>query len=430
MNKVTSLINKSQKLYFISIILVLVCCAPLFFLVMKHIYTIDVDTTILYRTNEMAEKYLPSVKNEHIESWNAYNEDTQILPYSDSYPLDKIIQRSFCNKAGDNIDYRVLYRKVSIEDTDYILMFRTPMMDNKDIILALISQYSLLIIILIIALVAVQRFMLRRMWTPFYETLSNIEGFTLERGVIPAYKETDISEFNRLNQDVTGLMENNLKAYEQQKEFIENASHELQTPLAVFRTKLDMLLQDPELTKSQIEMIESLYDVTSRLTGLSKNLLLLAKIDNHQFKDIENIDLVRLFQSYMPYLEDIAISNGIKIRLEVDGTFLVKANKILLGSLINNLVINAIRHNVESGNVDVVMANNTLAVSNTGDKKALDEEKLFKRFRRKDESKAGYGLGLCIVYQICKFHGWEILYHYKEGLHNFTVLFPKEKTIS
>lgn len=378
----------------------------------------------------MAEKYLPSVKGEYIDNWNTYNEDTQILAYSDSYPLNKIIQRTFCNKAGDNIDYRVLYRKVKIEDTDYILMFRTPMMDNKDIILALISQYSLLIVILIIALVAVQRFMLRRMWNPFYEALSNMEGFTLEKGVIPAYKETDISEFNRLNQEVNALMENNLKTYKQQKEFIENASHELQTPLAVFRTKLDMLLQDPELTQSQTEMIESLYDVTSRLTGLSKNLLLLAKIDNHQFKDMENIDFTELLQSYMPYLEDIAVSSGINIDFELDGSFTVMANKILLGSLINNLVINAIRHNTGNGRVDIVVANNTFTVSNTGDKRALDEGKLFKRFSRKDESKAGYGLGLCIVYQICKFHGWEILYFYKEDIHNFVVLFSKEKAIS
>lgn len=419
----TSLINKSQKLYFISIILVLLFCAPLFFLVMKHFYTEDVDTLIRLRSNEFIDKYLPNVTVDKIKDWNNYNDDMQILPFSDSYPLGKIVQHSYQDEEGNNIDYRILYRKIEIEGSYYILMLRVSIMENKDMIFTLLSQYSLLIIILVISLVIIQRFMLRKMWNPFYDSLSQIEGFTLEKGVIPDFKKTNIKEFNRLNNNVVSLMENDLKVYKQQKEFIENASHELQTPLAVFHSKLDILLQEPGLTKSQTEIIESLYDVTSRLTGLTKNLLLLAKIDNNQFKDMEMIDFVQSLDAYISYLEGAAASDGVKLNVEIDNPLILMANKILMGSLITNLVVNAIRHNFKNGFVNILVKDRMFVVSNTGETKPLEEEKLFKRFSRRDERKMGSGLGLCIVYQICKFHGWDIDYFYKDGLHYFTVSF-------
>jgi signal transduction histidine kinase len=391
---------------------------------MKYFYTEDLDTSLYNSSDEFVEKYLPIVTIHNIADWNKYNENTQILDFDGSHPLNKVIQRPYRSSVdGQRVDYRILYRKVKIEGIDYILMFRAPMMEHKDMIFTLLSQYSLLIFILIVVLVVVQRFMLRKMWTPFYDNLSNIESFTLEKGVVPEFKETDISEFNRLNQQVSALMQNNLKTYEQQKEFIENASHELQTPLAVFHSKLDILLQDPGLTESQIEIIESLYDVTSRLTGLTKNLLLLAKIDNQQFKDMERIDFVESLEFHIPYLEEFAATHGIKINLQVHNPLKVMANRTLLESLINNLAINAVRHNIDNGAVNLVVKDNSFIISNTGEKKALNENKLFKRFSRKDESKAGYGLGLCIAYQICKFHGWEIRYFYMDDLHCFIVIF-------
>jgi len=423
-NKGVSLSGKSQKLYFISIVIVLICCAPLFFLVMKYFYTQEVDSLIYFRSNEFVERYLPNATTQKIEELNRYNEDIQILPYNDSFPLDKIVQQSYIDKTiNRTVDYRLLYHRVNIDGVDYVLMFRVGMMENKDILYTLASQYGLLFIILVISLVLIQRFMFRKMWNPFYESLSKIEDFTLETGEIPWFRETGIQEFDRLNDKVTDLMENNLKAYKQQKEFIENASHELQTPLAVFHTKLDILLQEPALTKSQTEIIKSLYDVTSRLTGLTKNLLLLAKIDNKQFKDVEDIDFVKLLRVYISYLDGLAESNDVKLNVEIEDALILVANKTLLGSLINNLIINAIRHNVEGGFVDVIVRNKTFMVVNSGEKKPLDIEKLFKRFSRKDERKMGSGLGLCIAYQICKFHGWNIEYYYKNDLHHFMVTF-------
>lgn len=84
-------------------------------------------------------------------------------------------------------------------------------------------------------------------------------------------------------------MHKSLDSYRVQKEFTENASHELQTPLAIFQSKLDLLLQQQELTESQAEIIQDLYQMTSRISRLNRNLLLLAKIDNAQFAKSENI---------------------------------------------------------------------------------------------------------------------------------------------
>ncbi len=121
-------------------------------------------------------------------------------------------------------------------------------------------QFGLIAGVLCVALVVV-RLISRRMWKPFDETLDRIEQFKLEDEKLPTLPDSDIQEFKRLNAALDTLMKNNLASYRSQKEFTENASHELQTPLAIFQSKLDLLLQQPDLTEPQAEIIQSLYQV-------------------------------------------------------------------------------------------------------------------------------------------------------------------------
>lgn len=419
-----SLLNKNLTQFLAYTIVILLCSMPLFFFIMKHFYAEDLDELIEYRGNHFIQERLPVFTASEIEVWNKYNEDMQLLPFNNSYPLNEIIQKPFYNAAeGHKIDYRVSYKKVEIENETYILASRIAMIETGDLMQTLAFQYGILFFILIISLTIVQRFISKRLWKPFYNSLGKIEVFDLERGVLPEFEETDTREFARLNENLGKLISNNLRTYTQQKEFIENASHELQTPLAVFQSQLDLLLQDPNLTESQVEVIQSLYAVSSRLTRLNKNLLLLAKIDNSQFKETQEIDFNEILDTQLFYLRDLAETNGIRVSLEIGNPLIVIANKILLESLINNLVVNAIRHNIDNGTIDMIVKDNTFTITNTGEPISLNGEKLFRRFSRTSEQKKGNGLGLSIIYQICKFHGWEVKYDYENNIHRFKVIF-------
>lgn len=298
-----------------------------------------------------------------------------------------------------------------------------PKMDlEQDIIQGVMIQFGLIAAILGTAIVLTMRFISRRLWLPFDRTLSMIESFRLESGECPRLEDSDIKEFYRLNTALTKMMGSSLHSYKLQKEFTENASHELQTPLAVFQSKLDLLMQQPGLTERQAVVIQDLCQMNSRLSRLSRNLLLLAKMENGQFDATEQVDIIDLLNELMPFLETLADGLDIVRHFTVP-TLPIKANRSLLESLVNNLIVNAVRHNCQHGKIVVTVADNSLIVANTSDEKPLDRTHIFSRFYRASQSEKGNGLGLAIVKAVCDYHGWGIYYTFNNGMHEFRVTF-------
>lgn len=293
---------------------------------------------------------------------------------------------------------------------------------EEDILHGIMIQFALIVTVLGVAIVLTMRFISGRLWQPFDKTLEAIEHFKLENGVCPQLAESDTKEFVRLNIALQRLMTDSLHSYRLQKEFTENASHELQTPLAVFQSKLDLLLQQPELTERQAAIIQDLYQMNSRLSRLNRNLLLLAKMENNQFSRTESVDVITVIKDLQPYLE--SLSGGLILKQNFSTASLpIKANRSLLESMVNNLVVNAVRHNKTSGEITVFLSDNRLMVSNTSDDAALDADQIFNRFYRPSEKTTGNGLGLFIVKAVCDYHGWKILYAYADGKHQFVVIF-------
>ncbi|RGD26642.1 sensor histidine kinase [Bacteroides sp. AM23-18] len=293
---------------------------------------------------------------------------------------------------------------------------------EEDILHGIMIQFALIVTVLGVAIVLTMRFISGRLWQPFDKTLEAIEHFKLENGVCPQLAESDTKEFVRLNIALQRLMTDSLHSYRLQKEFTENASHELQTPLAVFQSKLDLLLQQPELTERQAAIIQDLYQMNSRLSRLNRNLLLLAKMENNQFSRTESVDVITVIKDLQPYLE--SLSGGLILKQNFSTASLpIKANRSLLESMVNNLVVNAVRHNKTSGEITVSLSDNRLMVSNTSDDAALDADQIFNRFYRPSEKTTGNGLGLAIVKAVCDYHGWKILYAYADGKHQFVVIF-------
>ena len=255
---------------------------------------------------------------------------------------------------------------------------------EEDILHGIMIQFALIVTVLGVAIVLTMCFISGRLWQPFDKTLEAIEHFKLENGVCPQLAESDTKEFVRLNIALQRLMTDSLHSYRLQKEFTENASHELQTPLAVFQSKLDLLLQQPELTERQAAIIQDLYQMNSRLSRLNRNLLLLAKMENNQFSRTESVDVITVIKDLQPYLE--SLSGGLILKQNFSTASLpIKANRSLLESMVNNLVVNAVRHNKTSGEITVSLSDNRLMVSNTSDDAALDADQIFNRFYRPSE---------------------------------------------
>lgn len=286
---------------------------------------------------------------------------------------------------------------------------------EKDIIAGVMIQYLLIFVVIALSLLIAIRFSMRNMWHPFENTLKSMEKFKVSDRTMPVLENGDIKEFCRLNHTLTRLMKRNSETYRQQKEFTENASHELQTPLAVMRSRLDLLLQR-NLDKETLDAINELYNANRRMERLNRDLLLLANIDNDQFAVNTKVDIVSIIRD----IADSMTSLGYNVNVTLPETECeIAVNRTLFESLVNNLVVNALRN---SGQVDISLAEGKLMVSNPSDNgKPLDNSRLFQRFASTSGTK-GNGLGLAIAKAVCDVHRWDIKYDFVSGKHLFMVV--------
>lgn len=422
-----SLLSTYQRYFILYTSLLLIGCAPLFYWVMEFCYAEDLDELIKYRTHDFTQNQLTELGKQDISIWNKYNYDLQIIPHDTSILVNEPQLIYFFNPAeGYEVGYRTLYTSITIENQPYLLLSRIAMVEPGDLLHTLLYEYGLIVLIFFLSIVLIQKLLAKKLWFPFYQTLNQIEHYNLEKGNVPVFKPTETLEFNRLNKNLQHLIENNLAVFKQQRVFIDNASHELQTPLAVFRSQLDLLLQDTDLTQKQMHLVQSLYNVSSRFNRLNKNLLLLAKIENNQFQQFQQINLAKLLATQWSFFEELATEKEIQITQTLDATINVKGIYFLLESLFSNLLSNAIKYCPMKGSIHLNLDATGVQLSNTGDT-ALDPERIFLRFNRATEEKNGTGLGLAIVSEIVKLHQWSIQYTYTSNRHCFTILFAKNK---
>jgi signal transduction histidine kinase len=249
-----------------------------------------------------------------------------------------------------------------------------------------------------------------------------MEQFEIDKSTSVKLIQSTTEEFNRLNNAIDSLIYKNSKIYQSQREFIENAAHELQTPIAIFKGKLENILQRKDLNSEQFKLIEDLDNTTTRLVRLNRNLLVVSKIDNNTYNKIEKINLNEIINNQLNFFSEQALSKKISITTELEEV-LVNSNHILAEMLISNLFLNTINHNVHKGKIFVKLTKDRIIFSNTGALLPLQTEKMFERFSKSNPTSQGNGLGLSIIKKIVDTNHWTISYHFKEDYHTFEIVF-------
>ncbi|HUP12955.1 MAG TPA: HAMP domain-containing sensor histidine kinase, partial [Niastella sp.] len=233
--------------------------------------------------------------------------------------------------------------------------------------------------LLLTGFILLNRRISQRLWQPFYNSLAKIRNFSLEQNKPVVFEKTEIDEFAQLNQSLDKLITGNIAAYTQQKEFAENASHELQTPLAIVQLKLELLMQSHSLTTEQYNIIEDALKALSRVNRVNRNLLLLTKIENSQYMEKDTIDASELLNTLIPQFETIATGEQIKLLPVLKKAVTISGNRTLVEILLNNLITNAIRYSAAGSDITLVLSANSFIITNPGDR-SLQTEQLFKRF--------------------------------------------------
>lgn len=295
--------------------------------------------------------------------------------------------------------------------------------EDKLLIIGAVTTLTVIFFALLLAvLIWVNRRISRKLWQPFYKSLENIKTFDLTKNEAPAFEPTDITEFDELNKSLDRLIAGNIATYTQQKEFAENASHELQTPLAIVQSKLELLLQNSTLKNEQYVIIDEALKALSRVSRINKNLLLLTKIENSQYMDKEKIDLSELLEGNISHFSNFSQHKQIEITTDIHPGITVNGNKTLVEILVHNMITNAIRHSPQGGSLWIQLKKNRMDFTNTGDA-PLQKEQLFKRFTSASTQTPGTGLGLALVKQICNRYQWHVNYNFAGEHHIFSISF-------
>jgi len=273
--------------------------------------------------------------------------------------------------------------------------------------------------VIIVASVLVNRLVFRRLWQPFYASISAIGQFQLGKGNGMDLPDTKIEEFNFMNDQFRKMAGNVNKEYFILKEFTENASHEMQTPLAIIRSKLDLAIQDHGLSEIQSVTLQSAYASVKKLTSLNRSLLLIAKISNNQYSDSTGINIKDKLYDKIIQFQELWKD---KLRVSYDlGDAEINANPDLVDILLNNLFSNASKHNIPDGEVILHLTGTALEIKNTGRPEPLDETRMFQRFYKGSPQDESNGLGLAILKQICDLSGITPSYSFSGNIHAFTL---------
>ncbi|REC73033.1 sensor histidine kinase [Epilithonimonas hispanica] len=347
----------------------------------------------------------------------------EALNFKDTYEDTEIYAQDADDEAPELEPVRVLTTVFEQNGNFYELKIFNNMVEEDDLVKELLWDAAGLYVLLIFSILVINNLVLQKLWKPFYELLHELKNYRLGAGKTFPKAETKTKEFADLQEAVTTLLNYSEKTYEQQKEFIGNASHELQTPLAIAISKLELLMERENFSENQAEKIAEILEIIERLVRLNKSLLLLTKIENKQFFDNKEISLNEIVAKNINDLEDIADFKEVKISSQENAQLSVNADSVLMNIIVSNLLRNAIFHNIKNGKVVVEISEHYLTVKNTGNLQSLAQEKIFTRFQKNKENQSGTGLGLAIVKAIAELYEFSVSYEFKGEMHEFKVKF-------
>lgn len=372
-------------------------------LIIRQVLT---DTSAIDHHNDLMSQYMIKEipEREAIHYRERYFDSTRFYETELEFDPVRVLKTAF---RGENKKF-------------YELTVMISTLEQDDMIEAILQWIIILYLSLLVCILVVTEIVFRRSLAPFYKLLNWLNTFTLGEKHPPLDNPTKIKEFRRLNETIAKMTRRSEEMYSQQRQFIENASHELQTPLAICRNKLELLAERPDCTGEQLQEIADIHRTMGRIVKLNKSLLLLSRIENGQFHEVKEVELNPIIRELLDDFREIYEHKELQIRLEESAACKVRVNESLANTLVTNLLKNAMVHTPPKGEITVRVLADEITFTNTGDGIPLDSTRLFTRFYQADDKKPdSTGLGLAIVQSIANLYGFRITYTHADGKHKF-----------
>jgi len=340
-------------------------------------------------------------------------------PEIDFLVRDTMVWRDYLKRMEPQV--KVSASRV-INKQHYFISTYGAIVDTQDITDAVVKSITGIFLIMLVVTGFVSVLISKKILMPFNKTLKAMQSFSLRQKKALQLPVTHTVEFKKLNTFLEGMIAKAQQDYQTLKEFTENASHELQTPLAIIIGKLELLMNS-EINDHQAKLIISAHDAVEKLSKMGQSLTLLTKLDNREYESEDIINFSQALKESLFAFEELIEMKSLKLEQVIEENILINIHPVLNNILLNNLLSNAIRHNRENGIIDVKLSGKMLTIANTGEPLDFPPVEMFKRFRKNNQSSDSIGLGLAIVYQICEQNNIKINYGYKKRMHVLNLVF-------
>jgi signal transduction histidine kinase len=324
--------------------------------------------------------------------------------------------------AEKQLPYRTYTFTTSAGGEPMQITLKHLMPDLREWIWLLFVSTSLIILLLVAGFYLINRKIYQWAWRPFFENLTRLKKYEVDQEEPIRIQSSQISEFEELNQVITSLIDQVKKDFQNLKEFNENISHEIQTPLAIIRNKVVLLLERKNLEEKDLKLLEAVYQETNKLSKIGKSLTLISRIENQEFKRMDQVEVRGVIENILRNMEEIISFKDLHVTADLKPA-IVECDHILADILFTNLINNAVQHNVEGGSIQMVLDQEKFVITNTGVVSQVAAERLFQRFQKGSPAKESLGLGLAISQKICEIYGFRLWYERDGERHTFKLHF-------
>ncbi|PKV52894.1 signal transduction histidine kinase [Aquimarina sp. MAR_2010_214] len=317
----------------------------------------------------------------------------------------------------EEISFRQIVFSDQVKDDFYIITISKSLLSSEDLIKLVTEIVALITFLFFMTMFLLSNIISKKVWKPFYDTLSLIKKLNIVKPQSFSFKKTKVREFRELNSTIETITNQMVKDYNNLKEYTENTSHEIQTPIAIIKNKIELIIQGNDFSKDQLIALNQIHKLIIRLSKLKDNLSLLSKISNNQFIDVVDINVADYLKEMIKSVEELIEMKNIDVSFYFKEAPIIRLNETLAYLLFINLISNAIKHNINHGKIILELTGDYVLIKNTGEPLPIAPEKLFERFKKHGDKHNSTGLGLSLIQSIVKYYNFSITYTNKEVWH-------------
>ncbi|MBA3647088.1 MAG: HAMP domain-containing histidine kinase [Chitinophagales bacterium] len=417
------LLTKINRNFLFTSVILFVLCSYLFYFLLRYVIYCQVDENVTDAKTRIIEFVQQNGELPVAQSFAGNRLEVRKVK-----PGEKVTEQLkdtliYDIEEQENVPYRQLSFLLPFKDEPYCISVSQSQFEADDLITSILIYMLIFITTLFAVFYFINRLTAKNIWSSFNDTLDKLKSFNLIKETRPSFSHTGIKEFEELNQSLNTMTKRIYSDYSRLKQFTENASHEIQTPLSIIRGKIETLIQSDTISEDQMHSLQQINEAVSRLSRLNFVLLTLTKIENYQFTGSEHIDLTSLLENKLSSLEELIQQRKITVTMQFDNKACLDMNASLADLLFDNLLSNAIKHNNEGGFITIAIQQKQFKICNSGSALQISPEKLFERFVKNNPASDSLGLGLALVKKICMSYNMDIEFISNKNIHTITISF-------